>query len=213
VQLENRGTAEFIAGFVDSAQKQGLQPPKMPPRRKNPVPVPPTPLAEKSPAKQSKPTPPVPPKKKTSTAPLKARAKREVSPSATSPAPVPAPTFAAPNRVSSDDRSSLLASIRAAGPRVLKPVNEDTKSTPSAPDPHSALLSSIRSACPLKPTPNSSSPASTASSKAGSIAESQTDAGDPSEMMAAMLAKALAARNRRLGDSDEENEDSGDDGW
>jgi hypothetical protein len=101
-------------------------------------------------------------------------------------------------------------SIKSSGPKSLKPIDPDTLSDrPSVQtdDPHSSLMASIRSGATLKKAP-------TRSEKQAESPTESANNGDPTDMMAAMLAKALAARNKKLSmESDEDSEESDDSRW
>ena len=229
-QLQNRSTAKFIAGFVQDSeptmreimQKKKKPPVPVPMKKKAAPPPPPTPTRAKkqaptSPLKSSSTglkaaaAPPPPPPKKT-TKPI---TKTSTSTAAPPPPPPPAPQTQnsmpkAP--IAPSTHSALLESIRGAGVGILKPVNDTSSSpassaatTPTAADPHSALMASIKNGANLKPAPKTRSPSSPTSSVSST---------DPTDMMAAMLAKALAARNKKLAaDSSDEDEDSDDSRW
>ena len=102
-----------------------------------------------------------------------------------------------------------MESIKSAGTKSLKPV--DTESLTDRPplqsgDPHSSLMAAIRSGTTLKKAP--------ARSETKSESPTEASGGDPTDMMAAMLAKALAARNKKLSmESEEDSEDSDDSRW
>lgn len=224
-QLQNRSTAKFIAGFVQDSesqmremmQKKKKKPPVPVPMKKKaaPPPPPPTPTKAKkqpptSPLKSSALPPPPPPKKSSNP-----RTNVSAPAPPTAPPPPPAPAASASiskPSVAPSAHSALLESIRGAGIGVLKPVKENSipkssgsgSSAPAAADPHSALMASIKNGASLKPAPKAS-PSSPTSSVAST---------DPTDMMAAMLAKALAARNKKLAaDSSDEEEDSDDSRW
>lgn len=91
--------------------------------------------------------------------------------------------------------------------RHVDPDEAERPAPPAASDPHSSLMASIRSGTTLKKAPPRSE---------SKEAASPTDMSDaaPSDMMAAMLAKALAARNKKLSmESDDESEASDDSRW
>lgn len=216
-QLQNKSTAKFIAGFVQDSepkmkemmqQKKKKPPVPAPIKKKAAPPPPPTPAKKQPPTSPLKSfnssAPPPPPPKKTN--------KPTINTSALTapPAPPPAPT-ASQVPASNSAHSALLESIRGAGIGILKPAvapppktNLKPTST-SAADPHSALMASIKNGASLKPAVVNS-PSSPTSSVAST---------DPTDMMAAMLAKALAARNKKLAadSSDDEDEDSDDSRW
>lgn len=215
-QLENKSTARFIAGFVQDSEPQmrsmktKAKPPVPVPTAKKKTAAPPPPPMKKaptSPLKSSAAAPPPPPPKK----PMKQAPSTNVKAPSAPPAP-PAPSAKALNVPSGAPagHSALLDSIRGAGIGILKPVDHSISSEASTPksvasNPHSALMESIKNGASLKPAPKQS-PASPTSSVSST---------DPTDMMAAMLAKALAARNKKLAasDSDEEDNDSDDSRW
>lgn len=219
-QLQNKSTAKFIAGFVQDSeakmkemmqQKKKKPPVPVPMKKKAAPPPPPTPIKAKkqpptSPLKSStSAAPPPPPPKKTNKPTICASA--PAAPPAPPPAPIASKAPAAPSV-----HSALLESIRGAGVGILKPAaatsktsSKPTAAQSSAADPHSALMASIKNGASLKPAVVNS-PSSPASSVAST---------DPTDMMAAMLAKALAARNKKLAadSSDDEDGDSDDSRW
>lgn len=210
-QLENRSTAKFIAGFVQDSEpqmkemmsKRSKPPAPVPLKKKAAPPPPPTPTKGKkaaplpSPKKSSVSAPPPPPPKKTA---------NKAKSATTSVPPAPNQSTSKPS-----GHSALLESIRGAGIGILKPVsNSPNESAPASPatsaDPHSALMASIKGGASLRPAPKIDR---TPSSPTSSVASS-----DPTDMMAAMLAKALAARNKKLAaDSSDEDGDSDDSRW
>lgn len=222
-QLENKSTAKFIAGFVQDSEpqmneilkKQKGKPPVPVPLKKKAAPPPPSmkkaptsPLKSQgsAPMRSSAPPPP-PPKKKSiakTSAPIPTPPPKSVSVLESVSKPPPPPVAASSNH------SALFESIRGAGIGILKPVKDSrdisAPSSPTTADPHSALMASIKGGANLKPAQkvdrSLSSPTSSVSST------------DPTDMMAAMLAKALAARNKKLSaDSSDEDEDSDDSRW
>lgn len=221
-QLENKSTAQFIAGFVQDSEPQ-MQEMMKKQKAKPPAPVP---LKKKM-----APPPPPAPIKKAPTSPLKASQKSKASMppppppkkkqnlTKTTGTAIPPPPPAPPSSVSNasvavpSNHSALLESIRGAGMGILKPPSKDSKTSqssgpasPAPSDPHSALMASIKSGASLKPAQKIER---TPSSPTSSVSSS-----DPTDMMAAMLAKALAARNKKLAaDSSDEEEDSDDSRW
>lgn len=197
-QLENRSTANFIAGFVEKAEPMMMNSSKQMKKKPPPPPPPsksrqaqPQPQPQQSQQSRTSVPPPPPPKKKLSA----------------TPAPPPPPPPMKKEVTKSTPTSDLMNSIRNSG--ALKPVsvsveekNTTSKPSPQGADPHSALMASIRSgSTALKPVKNTTPPNSPTRS---------TSSSDPTDMMAAMLAKALAARNKKLAveSSEDEDEDS-----
>ena len=236
-QLESRGTAKVIAKFVQDSEpqmkavmaaKQKSKPPVPIPLKKRPVKA--EALATKQPLKAVHKNPPPPPP------PLASLKLRKAPPPPTSPListppvnrsevtsapppPPPPPKKSGKEAIISNSNSTgpahaaLLDSIRGAGLGILKPVMEKTSSNSSGPtipvaaDPHSALMASIKGGATLKPAAKTND--RSLSSPTLSVAST-----DPTDMMAAMLAKALAARNKKLAaDSSEEDSDSDDSRW
>ena len=229
-QLENRSTAKFIAGFVQDSEPQmkqmmskrvmGSKPPAPVPLKKKTAPPPPPPLTPSkgkksvplpNPAKSSSAVPPPPPPKKITN---KAKATNN-----SLPPPPPPPPQQQQSQTSLDSsqipkppsaHSALFESIKGAGIGILKPINTSNESCPanqaSSADPHSALMASIKGGASLRPASKlDRSPSSPTSSVAST---------DPTDMMAAMLAKALAARNKKLAaDSSDEEHNSDDSRW
>lgn len=216
-QLENRTTAKFIASFVQDSEPQmksitSKRPAPVPLKKKAPPPPPSTPIKNKnlaplpSPKKTFLAGPPPPP-------PKKASSKSKSGNGAPIPPP-PSQSQAINSNIpkppaGTSTHSALLESIKGSGIGILKPVNLSDDSGPASPsissNPHSALMASIKGGTSLRPTSKvDKSPSSPTSSLSGT---------DPTDMMAAMLAKALAARNKKLAAESSDDDDSDDSRW
>lgn len=187
-QLENKETAGFIADFVKNAgggKSAGLVDGSSVSR----------PAHTSAAARKTKGPPPPPPAKSFTKGP-------PPPPPSRSPRPMAQPVLRVPSpqKVNEDATSSDAQTQIKDGPRL------DAS--------RAQLLASIRSADQnkiLKPVERTNSTGSIAS--ASSLTPSGGTSEDQSDIMASMLAKALATRNKKLAHSDSSDNDNGNDEW